>query len=76
MDPQIGRCDTEDWRYVHSRAAAEAVAAARKSVVMAMLMERRFSVMVCMLLGAELMVTTVRMKRSMGVAAHESERQQ
>jgi hypothetical protein len=43
---------------------------------MAMLMERRFSVMVGMLLRAELVVSTVHMKRSMGVAADESKRQQ
>ena len=35
---QIGQRDTEDWRNIHGRAAAEAVAAARKSVVMAVLM--------------------------------------
>src|SRR5215467_14503015 len=36
MDPrrQIGRRNTEDWRNIRGRAAAEAVAAARKSVVM------------------------------------------
>ena len=40
MDPcrQIGRRDTQDWRNIRGRAAAEAVAAARKSVVMAVLM--------------------------------------
>ena len=72
----IGRRDTENWRNIHGRAAAEAVAAARNPVVMAMLMERRFSVMVGMLLRAELVVSTVHMKRSMGVAADESKRQQ
>ena len=78
MDPcrEIGRRDTEDWRNIHGRAAAEAVAAARKPVVMAMLMERRFTVVVSMLLGAGLVVSIVQMKRSMGVPADESERQQ
>ena len=78
MDPcrEIGRRDTEDWRNIHGRAAAEAVAAARKSVVMTMLIEWRFSVMVGMLLRTGLVVSTVQMKRSMGVAADESERQQ
>ena len=73
---QIGRRITEDWCNLHGRAAAEAVAAACKPVVMAMLMERRFTVVVGMLLGAGLVVSTVQMKRSMGVAADESERQQ
>src|SRR5215469_4234297 len=76
MRPQIGWRDTEDWRNIHGRAAAEAVAAARKSVVMAMLMERRFTVVVGMLLRARLVVSVVQMKRRMGVAADKSERQQ
>ena len=73
---QIGRRDTEDGRNIYGRAAAEAVAAARKSVVMAMLMERRYTVVVGTLLGAGLVVSIVQMKRSMGVPADESERQQ
>ena len=77
MRRQIGRRDTEDWRNIHGRAAAEAVAAARNPVVMAMLMERRFSVVVVgMLLGTGLVVSAVQMKRSMGVATDESDRQQ
>ena len=76
MRPQIGRRDAKDWRNIHGRAAAEVVAAARKSVVMAMLMERRFIVVVGMLLRARLVVSVVQMKRSMGVAADKSERQQ
>ena len=63
-------------RQVGGGGAAEAVAATRKPVVMAMLMEGRLSVMVGLLLGAGLMVSTVQMKRSMGVAADKSERQQ
>ena len=73
---QIGRCDPERGSKVDGGAAAEAVAAARKPVVMAMLMERGLSVMVGMLLGAGLVVSTVHMKRSMGVATDESDRQQ
>ena len=73
---QIGRRDPERGSKVDGGAAAEAVAAARKPVVMAMLMERRFTVVVGMLLGAGLVVSPVQMKRSMGVAADESERQQ
>ena len=76
MDPrrEIGRRDTEDWRNIHGGAAAEAVAAARKSVVMAVLMKRCFSVVVRMLLRAGLVMSTVQMKRGVGVAADESER--
>ena len=78
MDPrrQIDRRDTERGSNIDGRAAAEAVAAARKSVVMTMLMERRFCVMAGMLLAAGLVVSTVQMKRGMGVAADESDRQQ
>jgi MFS superfamily sulfate permease-like transporter len=43
---------------------------------MAMLMERRFTVVVGMLLGAGLVMSIAQMKRGMGVAADESERQQ
>jgi hypothetical protein len=53
---QMRRRDTEDWRNIHGGAAAETIAAARKSVVMTMLMERRLSVMVGVLLGAGLVV--------------------
>jgi hypothetical protein len=45
-------------------------------MVMVMLMERRLSRVVCMLLGARLVVSTVQMKRGMRVAADQSERQQ
>ena len=78
IDPrrQIGRRDTERGSEIHGRAAAEAVAAARKPVVMPMLMERRLSVVMGMLFGAGLVVSTVQMKRGMGVAANEGERQQ
>jgi hypothetical protein len=73
---QIGWRDPERGSKIDGGAAAEAVAAACKPVVMVMLMERRFTVVVGMLLGAGLVVSTVQMKRSMGVAADESERQQ
>jgi hypothetical protein len=43
---------------------------------MPMLMERRLSVVMGMLFGAGLVVSTVQMKRGMGVAANEGERQQ
>ena len=71
----IGRRDTEGGSNIDGRAAAEAVATARKSMVM-VLMERCLSVMVGMLLGTRLVVSIVQMKRSMGVPADESERQQ
>src|SRR6516165_12425241 len=51
---QIGRRDPERGSKVDGGAAAEAVAAARKPVVMAMLMERCLSVVVGILLGAGL----------------------
>ena len=72
---QIGQRDTEDGRNIHGRAAAEAVAAARKPVVMPMLMGRCFPVVVGMLFGAGVVVSAVQMKRGMGVAADESDRQ-
>ena len=73
---QIGRRHGERGRKIHGGAAAEAVAAARKILVMAMLLGRRFPVVVGMLLRAGLVVSAVQMKRGMGVAAGESERQQ
>ena len=78
MDPrrQLSRRDAEDRCDIHSRTAAEAVAAARKTVVMAMLLERRLPVVVGMLLRTGLVVSVIQMKRGMGVAADESERQQ
>jgi hypothetical protein len=78
MDPrrQLSRRDAEDRCDIHGRTAAEAVAAARKSVVMAMLMERCLPVVVGVLFGAGLVVSVIHMKRGMGVAADESERQQ
>ena len=75
MRRQIGRRDPKRGSKVDGGAAAEAVAAACQPVVMAMLMERRLLV-VGMLLGAGLVVSTVRMKRSVDIAADESERQQ
>lgn len=77
MDPrrQLSRRVTERGSKIHGRAAAEAVAAARKSVVMT-LMERRLSVTVGVLFRAGLVMSGVQMKRSVGVAAYKSERQQ
>ena len=78
MDPrrQLSRRESERGSKIHGRAAAEAVTAARKSLLMSMLMERRLSVMVGVLFGARLVMSGVQMKRSMGVAAYESERHQ
>jgi hypothetical protein len=73
---QMSRRDTEHGGNVDGRAAAEAIAAARKPVVMAMLMGRRFTLVVGMLFGAGLVVRAAQTKRGMGVAADESERQQ
>jgi hypothetical protein len=73
---QIGGRDPEHGSKIDGGAAAEAVAAARKSVVVVVLMERCLSVMVGMLLGAGLVLSIVQMKRGMGVAADQSERQQ
>ena len=73
---QFGRGDTEHGGNVDGRTAAEAVAAAGKPVVMAMLMERCPAVVVGMLLRAGLVVSAVEMKRGMGVAADEGQRQQ
>jgi len=78
MDPprQMGGRDTERWSKIGGSAAAEAIATAGQPVIMAMLRERRFPVMVGMLLGAGLVVSVIQMKRGMGVAADESDRQQ
>ena len=78
MDPcrQIGRRDTKCGSEIHGRTTAEAVAAARKSMVMPMLVKRRLSLVVGMLLRARIVVSRVQMKRGMGVAADESQRQQ
>jgi len=73
---QIGRRDVKRGSKIRGGAAAEAVAAARESVVELILMERRFPVVVGMLLRARGAVRVVQMKRSMGVATDESERQQ
>jgi len=54
---QVDGRDAKRGRQVGGGGAAEAVAAAGKSLVVPMLMERRLSVMVCMLLGAGLVVT-------------------
>ena len=78
MDPrrQIGRRDTERGSNIDGRAAAKAIAAAGKPVLVPMLMEGRFTVVMGMLLGAGLVMSTVQMKRGMCVAANESDRQQ
>ena len=72
---QIGRRDSERGSNINGRAAAEAVAAARKSVVMAVLMERCLSVVVGMLFRAWLVVSIVQLNHCMSVAADERQRQ-
>ena len=74
---QFGRRDAEPGRKIDGRAAAEAVAAAGKSFVVRMLMERLcVSALVPMLFRARLAVNGVQMKRGMGIAARKRERQQ
>ena len=75
---QVDGRDAECGRQVRGGGAAEAVAAAGKSLVMPMLMlVLRFGVpvMVGVLLGTGRAVSDVQMKRSMGVAVGQSERQ-
>jgi len=74
---KFGRRDARIRRKINGRAAAEAIAAARKAIVVPVLMMRRgFSAVVIVLLRAGLAVSGVQVKRSMGVAACERERQQ
>ena len=74
---QFGRRDAEPGRKIDGRAAAEAVAAADKSFVVRMLMERLcVSALVPMLFRARPAVSGIQMKRSMSVAARKCERQQ
>ena len=74
---EFGRRDVELGRKIDGRAAAEAVAAARKSLVVPMLMMRRvFSGVMSVLFRARLAVSLIQMKRSMGIAARKRERQQ
>lgn len=75
---EFGRRDVELGRKIDDRAAAEAVAAARKSlVVVPMLMMRRvFSAVMCVLFRARLAMSLIQMKRGMGIAACKRERQQ
>jgi hypothetical protein len=74
---RFGRRDAELRRKIDGRAAAEAVAAAGKSLVVRMLMERLCcSAMVRMLFRARPAVSGIQMKRGMGVPADESQRQQ
>ena len=76
---QVDGRDAKRGRQVGGGGAAEAVAAAGKSLVVPMLMlVLRFGVpvMVGVLLGTGRAVSDVQMKRSMGVAVGQSERQQ
>jgi hypothetical protein len=71
------RRDAELGREIVHGTAAEAIAAARKSLVVLMLMVRRgISAVVGVLFGARFGVRGIQMKRSMGIAARERERQQ
>jgi hypothetical protein len=73
---QIGRRHAERRRKIKGGAAAEAVTAAGKSLIVPMLIRRLgFAVMVRTLLRAGLGVSDVKMKRGMSVSAHESQRQ-
>jgi hypothetical protein len=74
---EFGRRDAEPERKIDGRAAAEAVAAARKSLVVPMLMMRRvFFTVVCVLFRTRLAVSLIQVKRSVGIAARKRERQQ
>jgi len=73
---QIGRRDIKRGSKIGGGAAAKAVTAARKPVVVPVLVEWRLSVVVGKLLRAGLVVSVAEMKGGMGVAADESERQQ
>jgi len=73
---QIGRHDAECGSKIGAGAAAQAIAAARKPLVVPMLVLRfGLAVVVSVFLRARLVVSGVQMKRSMGTAAGESERQ-
>jgi len=73
---EFGRRDAGIGRKINGRAAAEAIAAARKAIVVPVLVMRRgFSAVVRVLFGARLAVSGVQVKRSMGVAACKRERQ-
>ena len=73
---EFGRRDAGIGRNIDGRAAAEAIAAARKAIVVPVLVMRRgFSAVVRVLFGARLAVSGVQVKRSMGVAACKRERQ-
>ena len=73
---EFGRRDAGIGRKINGRAAAEAIAAARKAIVVPVLVMRRgFSAVVGVLFRARLAVSGVEVKRSMGVAACKRERQ-
>lgn len=72
---QVGRRHALRGREIDGGATAETVAAAGKSLVVPVLMFG-FAVMVGVLLGAGLGVRHVQMKRGMGIAVRQCERQQ
>ena len=74
---QIGRRHGERGRKINGDGATEAIAAAGKSLVVPVLvLSFVFAVMVGMPLGAGRGMNGVQMKRGMGIAARQRERQQ
>jgi hypothetical protein len=75
---QTGRRDTKRWSKIGGGVTAEAIAAARESLVMPMRMSRFGSTMMVggVLFRARRVMSVAQMKRSIGVAADESERQE
>ena len=72
----MGWRDTERLGKIGRGATAEAIAAACKSLVMPMrMLGLGFSVIVGVLFRTRFVVSGVQLKRSMGVAADESQRQ-
>ena len=72
---ELGQRDVGIGRKIDGRAAAEAVAAAGKSLVVRMLVER-LCASALMIFRARPAVSGIQMKRSMSVAARKCERQQ
>ena len=72
---QLGRRDAELGRKIDGRTAAEAVAAAGKSLVVRMLVER-LCASALMIFRARPAVSGIQMKRGMGIPADESQREE
>jgi hypothetical protein len=74
---QIGRRHGERRRKINGGGAAEAIAAAGESLIVPVLvLSFVFALMVGVLLGAWRRMNGVQMKRGMGIAARQRERQQ